>query len=107
MKLRRLVVKAMLFGLAAIFSFPAVAAAQTAEIAGVARDGSGAVLPGVTVEASSPALIEKVRVVYTDGQGQYRLVGLSPGQYKVTYTLTGFKEFVREGIMLTAGLRVG
>ena len=103
MKLRRLVVKAMLFGLAAIFSFPAAAAAQTAEIAGVARDGSGAVLPGVTVEASSPALIEKVRVVYTDGQGQYRLIGLSPGAYKVSYTLTGFKEFVREGIMLTAG----
>src|SRR5438093_5766572 len=58
------------------------ASAQRAEIAGVVHDSSGAVLPGVTVEAASPALIEKTRVVYTDGAGQYRVIALSPGEYK-------------------------
>jgi hypothetical protein len=81
---------------------PPVASAQNAEIAGIVRDASGAVLPGVTVEASSPALIERSRVVYTDGQGQYRVIALNPGQYKVTFTLPGFKTVVREGITLTA-----
>src|SRR5947207_1881146 len=76
--------------------------AQNAEIAGVVRDSSGAVLPGVTVEASSPALIEKVRVVNTDGQGQYRVIALRPGTYKVTFSLPGFSTVVRDGIVLTA-----
>ncbi len=71
-------------------------------IAGVVRDTSGAVLPGVTVEASSPALIEKTRTVVTDGQGQYKLVDLVPGTYSVTFTLTGFNTVKREGIELTA-----
>ena len=68
---------------------PAAAFAQ-GTIAGVVRDSSGAVLPGVTVEASSPALIEKARSVITDGAGQYKIVDLRPGDYDVNFTLTGF-----------------
>jgi hypothetical protein len=65
--------------------WPALASAQQASgIAGVVRDASGAVLPGVTVEASSPALIEKVRTVVTDGEGRYNVVDLLPGVYTVT-----------------------
>jgi hypothetical protein len=75
--------------------------AQTGEIAGVVRDNSGGVLPGVTVEASSPALIEKVRTAQTDGQGLYKIVDLRPGVYTVTFTLTGFSTVRREGIELT------
>ena len=84
---------------------PALAWAQAdnGTIAGVARDGSGAVLPGVTVEAASPALIEKVRSVITDSQGQYRIVELRPGPYTVTFTLAGFNTFRREGIEVTSG----
>ena len=67
------------------------------------RDTSGAVLPGVTVEAASPALIEKVRTVVTDGEGRYNIVDLRPGTYAVTFTLPGFKTFKREGIVLTSG----
>jgi len=84
-------------------------------IAGSAKDTSGAVMPGVTVEASSPVLIEKTRTAVTDGQGQYRIIDLRPGVYTVTFTLTGFNTVVREGIMLSgefvatvdADLRVG
>jgi hypothetical protein len=79
---------------------PAVAFAQ-ASITGVARDTSGAVLPGVTVEASSPALIEKVRSVVTDGSGQFRIVDLRPGTYAITFSLPGFATVRREGIELT------
>src|ERR1700680_182504 len=79
---------------------PAVASAQ-ATITGVVKDTSGAVLPGVTVEASSPVLIEKVRSVVTDGTGQYRIVDLRPGVYSVTFTLTGFSVVKRDGIELT------
>jgi hypothetical protein len=80
---------------------PAVAAAQST-IAGIVRDTTGAVMPGVTVEASSPALIEKVRAVTTDGSGQYRIVDLRPGTYTVTFTLTGFNTVRREGLELAA-----
>src|SRR5499433_1346990 len=81
---------------------PAVAFAQASpSLAGVAKDSSGAVLPGVTVEASSPALIEKVRSVVTDTAGQYKIVDLRPGTYTLTFTLTGFSVFKREGIELT------
>src|SRR5713226_3116227 len=79
-----------------------VAALAQATIAGAVKDTSGAVLPGVTVEASSPALIEKTRTVVTDGSGQYSIVNLRPGVYVVTFTLTGFSTAKREGIELTA-----
>ena len=79
--------------------------AQTASgtIAGTVRDASGALIPGVTVEASSPALIEKVRSAVTDSQGLYRIVDLRPGTYTVTFTLPGFATFKRDGIELTTG----
>ena len=97
---------------------PATAFAQLAGssgIAGVVRDTSGAVLPGVTVEASSPALIEQTRTVVTDGQGRYNIVELRPGQYTVTFSLPGFSTVRREGVELApnftatvnAELRVG
>ena len=82
---------------------PPAAAQQASGVAGVVRDTSGAVLPGVTVEAASPALIEKVRTVVTDGEGQYKIVDLRPGAYIVTFSLTGFNTAKREGIELTAG----
>jgi hypothetical protein len=72
-------------------------------IAGVVRDGSGGVLPGVTVEAASPELIEKVRVATTDGDGRFRIIDLRPGEYTVTFTLPGFRTLRREGIQLTTG----
>jgi Carboxypeptidase regulatory-like domain len=72
-------------------------------IAGVVRDTSGAVIPGVTVEAASPALIEKSRTVITDTEGRYNIVDLRPGSYSVTFTLTGFSTFRREGIELPSG----
>src|SRR5262245_57191022 len=80
---------------------PAAALAQSA-IAGVVRDTSGAVLPGVTVEASSPALIEKVKSATTNEAGQYRIVDLRPGIYSVTFKLSGFSTVVRDGIALEA-----
>ena len=77
------------------------ASAQSgASISGVVKDASGAVLPGVTVEASSPALIEKVRSAVSDGTGQYRITELLPGTYTVTFTLTGFSTVKREGLDL-------
>ena len=65
-------------------------AQQTGAIAGVVKDSSGAVLPGVTVEASSPALIERARTAVTDDTGQYKILDLRPGVYVVTFTLAGF-----------------
>ncbi|OFW16370.1 MAG: hypothetical protein A3G81_25390 [Betaproteobacteria bacterium RIFCSPLOWO2_12_FULL_65_14] len=82
---------------------PASGAAQVnGAIAGVVRDSSGAVMPGVTVEATSPALIEKVRVVVSDAQGLYRIVDLRPGVYTVTFSLPGFSTLRREGVELSA-----
>src|SRR2546423_1880205 len=72
-----------------------------ATLTGVIRDASGAVLPGVTVEATSPVLIEKVRTAVSDGTGQYRIESLTPGTYSVTMTLAGFSTYKREGIELT------
>lgn len=74
------------------------AAFAQATIAGVVRDSSGAVLPGVSVEATSPALTEKVRTAITDGTGQYRIVTLPPGTYSLTFTLTGFTTVRRDDI---------
>ena len=93
---------------------PAAVFAQ-ASITGIVKDASGAVLPGVTVEAASPALIEKVRSVVTDGNGAYRIIDLRPGPYSVTFTLPGFSTFKRDGVDLSgtatfvidADLRVG
>jgi hypothetical protein len=93
---------------------PSAASAQAA-ITGVVKDPSGAVLPGVIVEAASPALIEKVRSVVSDDTGQYRIVDLRPGTYLVTFTLPGFSVVRRDGIELSgdfvatvnADLRVG
>src|SRR3989442_13493651 len=81
---------------------PSLAAAQS--IAGVIRDTSGAVLPGVTIEAASPALIEKVRTAVSDSTGQYRIENLTPGTYKITYSLTGFTKVEREGVQVTTGV---
>jgi hypothetical protein len=68
------------------------------------KDATGAVLPGVTVEASSPALIEKVRTVVTDGEGRYQIVELRPGRYTVSFSLTGFTSMRREGLELNTGV---
>jgi hypothetical protein len=90
-----------LAGLAFLVLIPATGSAQSG-IAGVVRDTSGAVLPGVTVEAASPALIEKVRTVVTDGDGNYKILDVRPGVYTVTFTLTGFRTVKRDGIDLPA-----
>ena len=99
-----------------VLALPSVTYAQAlGTIAGAARDVSGAVLPGVTVEASSPALIEKTRTVVTDGSGQYQIVNLPPGTYSVVFTLTGFSTFRRDAVevsvnftsTINAEMRVG
>jgi hypothetical protein len=94
--------KRALFVTAVVTMSPWAAYAQGgASISGVVKDASGAVLPGVTVEASSPVLIEKVRSAVTDGTGQYRITELLPGVYTVTFALTGFSTVKREGLELT------
>ena len=85
---------------AVIICIPSIVFAQ-ASITGIVKDASGAVLPGVTVEASSAALIEKVRSAVTDGSGQYRIEDLRPGTYVVTFKLTGFSAVQRPDIELT------
>ena len=90
--------------LTCLLLIPGLAGAQ--QIGGTVSDTTGAVLPGVTVEARSPAIIEQVRTAVTDGSGQYLIVALEPGAYTVTYTLPGFSTFVREGIALTSGFTV-
>ena len=89
----------------ALLAYPWHVAAQatSGSIAGAVRDTSGAVLPGVTVEAASPALIEKVRTVVTDERGEYKIESLRPGTYSVTFSLSGFTTLKREGIQLTTG----
>src|SRR3954462_13103155 len=89
-----------MMGLLALLVLPASAWAQVS-IAGVVTDNSGAVLPGVTVEAASPALIEKVRTATTDGSGRYRIESLQPGTYSVTFTLSGFAAQKKDGVMLS------
>jgi hypothetical protein len=99
---------------ALVLLVPSMALAQ-ASITGNVKDTSGAVLPGVTVEAASPVLIEKTRTVVTDSNGRYQIVDLRPGTYTVTFTLTGFNTFKRDGVVLSgaavntvdADLRVG
>src|SRR5262249_25494242 len=82
-----------------LIGVPTLVSAQSA-IAGQVKDASGAVIPGVTVEAASPALIEKTRTVVTDAQGLYTIVDLRPGAYTVTFTLAGFSTVVRQGVEL-------
>jgi hypothetical protein len=96
--MRAIVTRVVVFACA--LGVPTVVLAQ-ASVTGVVRDASGAVLPGVVVEATSPVLIEKVRTAITDGTGQYRIVDLQPGTYTITFTLTGFSVVRREGIELT------
>src|SRR5688572_25790232 len=104
----------MCFALACLLAVQSTAWAQAA-ISGAVRDSSGAVLPGVTVEAASPALIEKVRTTTTDGSGRYRIEDLRPGTYTVTFTLPGFitlrRDMVAVGgtgvIAIDGELRVG
>jgi iron complex outermembrane receptor protein len=88
----------LLFGLVA--AVPRVAAAQ-AILAGEVKDATGAVLPGVTVEAASPALFEKVRAAVTDGSGRYRIESLPPGSYTVTFSLTGFAPVKQENVVVS------
>jgi hypothetical protein len=94
-------VRAFVVG-ACLWIVPTLAYAQGSSITGVVRDTSGAVLPGVTVEAASPELIEKVRSAVTDGTGQYRILDLRPGTYTVTFSLTGFATVKREDLVLPA-----
>src|SRR5512141_1366781 len=86
-------------GCAAILLLPALSFAQ-ASLSGIVTDDSGGVLPGVTVEASSPALIERVRTAVTDSNGQYRIIDLRPGTYAVKFSLAGFSSINREGVVL-------
>ena len=86
--------------LACLVVLPSLAFAQ-ASISGVVRDTSGAVLPGVTVEAASPVLIEKVRTAVTDSNGRYQIVDLRPGAYSVTFSLAGFNTSKREDVTLS------
>jgi hypothetical protein len=104
------------FALGCLVAAAGIAHAQAqGSIAGLVKDASGAVLPGVTVEAASPVLLEKTRSVVSDGAGQYRIASLPPGTYVVTFTLTGFQTVKREGVELVgtatvtinADLRVG
>jgi hypothetical protein len=83
----------------ALLALPSIAHAQST-FTGVVRDASGAVLPGVTVEAASPVLIEKSRSIVTDGTGGYRLTDLRPGTYTITFSLEGFSSVKREGLEL-------
>ena len=82
-------------------ALPAVAGAQS--LAGTVRDSSGGVLPGVSVEAASSALIERTRSVVTDANGQYQIIDLRPGTYTITFTLQGFTTIVRQDLQLTGG----
>ena len=92
------------WALVCALAVPAAAMAQqSASISGVVTDATGGVMPGVTIEASSPVLIEKVRTAVSEGNGRYQFVDLQPGTYSVTFTLPGFSTVRREGITLTAG----
>src|SRR5712671_6768570 len=98
------IAKVGVFAVGALLVLSAPAATQTlpTAIAGVVRDTSGGVMPGVSVEAASEALIEKVRTVVSDEHGEYKIIDLRPGTYTVTFTLTGFSTIKREGLELTA-----
>jgi hypothetical protein len=92
-------------GVVLVGLLPSICAAQatSSSIAGFVKDATGAALASVTVEASSPALIEKRRTGVTDAEGNYKIVDLRPGTYSIRFSLTGFGTFEREGIELTSG----
>src|SRR5688572_30527085 len=94
--------KPVLLLLGALMLAPSLAHAQVGAIAGIVRDGSGAVMPGVTVEVTSPALIEKVRSTTTDDSGRYQITVLPVGTYRITFALQGFSTVERENIQLTS-----
>ena len=98
-------VKSFLVGTAVVALLPAAAFAQSV-LTGEITDNTGGVLPGVTVEASSPALIEGSRIAISDGTGRYNIVNLRPGVYSVTMSLPGFSTFVQEGIEVQASTNV-
>ena len=87
---------------AAMLCIPGVALAQVGSVAGIVRDGSGAVMPGVTVEVTSPALIEKVRSTTTDNSGRYQIAALPVGTYSITFALTGFSTVKRDDIVISS-----
>ena len=95
-----------LLAAAALLAATAVPALAQSTIAGVVKDTTGSVLPGVTVEAASPVLIEKTRSVVTNGEGRYAIVDIRPGTYAVTFTLTGFNTFRRDGIEVPTNVSV-
>ena len=95
----------MTVGIALMLLISSIASAQSV-IAGLVTDNTGAVLPGVTIEAESPALIEKVRTATTDGQGRYSIPDLRPGMYSVTFTLPGFNGVRRDGISVASDVNV-
>jgi Carboxypeptidase regulatory-like domain len=97
------VVRGLLAVAALLALFPAAARAQEGQITGTVRDTSDALMPGVTVEVTSPALIERVRSSVTDSNGAYRITNLPVGTYKVSFSLAGFKKEERDGINLTSG----
>src|SRR3989441_6622433 len=103
MRAQRIGRLAMVSGLMLLPGVAWTQSTTTGAIAGEVRDATGAVLPGVTVEAASPALIEKIRTSVTDDRGQYKIVELRPGAYTVTFSLGGFSTVKREGIELTTG----
>lgn len=93
--------------LAGFLAFRGIAAAQElGTVAGVVKDKSGAVLPGVTVRVATVGLIERVRSAVTDGSGRYRVVNLPDGVYTVTFSMAGFNPVVRIGVEVSAGLTV-
>jgi hypothetical protein len=99
--MRHAFTKVILLGVSLMVFWPSIAVAQSG-ISGLVADTTGAVLPGVTVEAASPELIEKVRTVVTDAQGRYTIIDLRPGLYSVTFTLVGFNTVRRDQINLPA-----
>src|ERR1700737_4853019 len=88
-----------LLSLFCLLWLPALVAAQS-QITGQVKDESGGVLPGVTVEAASRVLIEKMKTVQTDAEGRYTVTDLRPGTYKVTFSLVGFSTVLRDGVEL-------